>query len=451
MAEPAVNSSIQCGIIVHHPHQPISWHRDGAISAEYFFQDVAKLAMQLPDAKYVFNLCENRYHFLVSFAAAILRKQITLMPSNNTPGAVNSLLDEWQGHYCLVDRQVKGIQSQQYLYSDLIASAQKPFRPIPQQIDRSQQVAVLFTSGTTGKPTANPKCLGELQYEADSALQHFPFLTRSVASIVATVPAQHMYGLATSVFFPWQGGISVHSGHPLFPADIATDLALTSAPRVLITTPLHLRACVNAGITWPKIEFIISATAPLSRELALEAERQMQTKIYEIYGSTETGSIASRRTIHEEAWRLYDGISLYLEQGQAWVQGGHLPHPIPLNDKIKSLDKTRFLLQGRNSDMLKIAGKRASLGDLNQKLLNIPGILDGVFVPPHDSNNQNQRLIALVVAPNLSKREILNTLSQSIDAAFLPRPLYHVKALPRNSMGKLPQEQLLRFIHHLQN
>ncbi|MES9928135.1 MAG: AMP-binding protein, partial [Candidatus Thiodiazotropha sp. 6PDIVS] len=79
---------------------------------------------------------------------------------------------------------------------------------LPQHIELNQQVAVLFTSGTTGHPKANPKTWGELKYEADSALERFPFLSRSVSSLVATVPAQHMYGLATSILFPWQGGIS---------------------------------------------------------------------------------------------------------------------------------------------------------------------------------------------------------------------------------------------------
>ncbi|MES9861801.1 MAG: hypothetical protein ABW157_11220 [Candidatus Thiodiazotropha sp. LLP2] len=224
---------------------------------------------------------------------------------------------------------------------------------------------------------------------------------------------------------------------------------MTTAPRVLITTPLHLRACLDAGISWPEISFIISATAPLNRELAAEVEQQLQTEVHEIYGSTETGSIASRRTLNEDIWTLYDGIKLTQDDGQAFAQGGHLPQPIPLNDNIEILGNRRFILCGRDSDMLKIAGKRASIGDLNQKLLGIPGVVDAVFVPPADPNNEKQRLTALVVAPSLTKQHILTTLSQSIDAAFLPRPLYFVESLPRNSTGKLPREQLISFIKKL--
>jgi acyl-coenzyme A synthetase/AMP-(fatty) acid ligase len=134
---------------------------------------------------------------------------------------------------------------------------------------------------------------------------------------------------------------------------------------------------------------------------------------------------------------------------QTFAIGGHLPQPVLLNDMIDILGKDRFLLQGRDSDMLKIAGKRASIGDLTQKLLAIPGVVDGVFVPPMDTSDKKQRLTALVVAPSLSKQQIFNTLSQTIDAAFLPRPLHIVESLPRNATGKLPREQLIKFINGL--
>jgi acyl-coenzyme A synthetase/AMP-(fatty) acid ligase len=433
-------------MLMHHPQQLAAWHRGTGITATQFYEDVAKLAAQLPDAGQVVNLCEDRYHFAVSFAAAIMRQQVTLMPSNNTPGAVNSLLSETSDGYCLTDQLLPDILAPQYLYTELLNTEKNTPIALLEYIEADRQVAILYTSGSTGTPKPNPKRWGELKAEADSALRRFPFLSRSVSSLVATVPAQHMYGLATSILFPWQGGIGVHTGHPLFPADIAADLALTTGPRVLVTTPLHLRSCIDAGISWPEIAFIISATAPLSQQLAAEAEQQLQTEIYEIYGSTETGSIASRRTMTDECWTLYDEISMRQEGNHSFAYGGHLPHPVLLNDNIEMLSGKRFRLLGREGDMLKIAGKRASLGDLNQKLLAIPGVVDGVFIAPENLQNERQRLTALVVAPTLSKKQILHQLTQSIDAAFLPRPLHFVESLPRNSTGKLPREQLVSFL-----
>jgi acyl-coenzyme A synthetase/AMP-(fatty) acid ligase len=47
-----------------------------------------------------------------------------------------------------------------------------------------------------------------------------------------------------------------------------------------------------------------------------------------------------------------------------------------------------------------------------------------------------------VVAPGKSRDALLAALRERIDAAFLPRPLVLVDRLPRNSLGKLPRDEL---------
>ena len=58
-------------------------------------------------------------------------------------------------------------------------------------------------------------------------------------------------------------------------------------------------------------------------------------------------------------------------------------------------------------------------------------------------------LTAFVVAPDLSREEILRALRERIDPVFLPRPLHRVAALPRNATGKLPYEALLQLARDL--
>jgi acyl-coenzyme A synthetase/AMP-(fatty) acid ligase len=52
------------------------------------------------------------------------------------------------------------------------------------------------------------------------------------------------------------------------------------------------------------------------------------------------------------------------------------------------------------------------------------------------------RLAAFVVAPGHTIESLMSALRQRIDAAFLPRPLCIVAALPRNALGKLPRQAL---------
>jgi acyl-coenzyme A synthetase/AMP-(fatty) acid ligase len=60
-----------------------------------------------------------------------------------------------------------------------------------------------------------------------------------------------------------------------------------------------------------------------------------------------------------------------------------------------------------------------------------------------------QRVVALVVAPDLDRKEILAALGERINPVFLPRPLYKVDRLPRNAMGKLPHEALMGLLEKL--
>lgn len=436
-------------LITHAPEQTFAWRHGKPIPAREFLADVHRVAAALPEGRYLFNLCEDRYRFMVAFAAAMVRKQICLMPPNSTAGAINELLESYRGSYCLSDKAVEGVDTAQFDFEQLREGQPPSDSDAPISIPLEQPVAILFTSGSTGHPKANPKRWFGLQQEAISALSHFPFRAHAVQSLVATVPSQHMYGLATSILFPWQGGFAVESGRPFFPADIAAALARLPKPRVLITTPLHLRACVSADLAWPELDFLISATAPLPQELTAAAEAALGTEIQEIFGSTETGSVAGRRSVHEEIWRLYDGISLQPNAEGHRLQGGHVVEAVQLNDRIEITSAGRFRLLGRDSDMVKIAGKRASLSDLTHHLMAIPGVEDGLFLPPRD-DNANRRLTALVVAPTLTRQQLLQSLAHSIDAVFLPRPLYLVTKLPRNATGKIPQAALQALMKSLQ-
>jgi acyl-coenzyme A synthetase/AMP-(fatty) acid ligase len=113
-----------------------------------------------------------------------------------------------------------------------------------------------------------------------------------------------------------------------------------------------------------------------------------------------------------------------------------------LQDVIELRGDARFLLHGRTADLVNIAGKRTSLANLNYHLNSIAGVRDGIFVMPGEEDGAARRLTAYVVAPGLTREDVLEALRERIDAAFLPRPLRLVDALPRNATGKLPREAL---------
>jgi acyl-coenzyme A synthetase/AMP-(fatty) acid ligase len=267
---------------------------------------------------------------------------------------------------------------------------------------------------------------------------------RAIPAIVATVPPQHMYGMELSILLPLIGGMAVHAGRPLFPADIARSLAELPAPRVLVSTPLHLRTLVESSQPFPTTALIISATAPLDRELATAVEARLGGQLLELFGSTETCVFARRRTATGEAWRMYEGVELHPRADGTLVTAPWFVEPVLLQDLVELLGDGQFAVRGRSSDMIEVAGKRASLADLTQRLLAVEGVRDAVlFQPQPDTIATIRRLAALVVAPGCSVGQIRERFAASVDPAFLPRPLRIVDSLPRNELGKLPREKLL--------
>ena len=172
--------------------------------------------------------------------------------------------------------------------------------------------------------------------------------------------------------------------------------------------------------------------------LARTAEETFASPLYEIYGCSEAGQLATRRTASGEDWQCFDGITLRQDGCGTWAQGDAVGDETLLNDVIELADATHFTLHGRTADLINIAGKRSSLAHLNFHLNSIPGVIDGAFVLP---GGEASRLMAFVVAPGLSAEKITAALRQHIDPAFLPRPLHLVDALPRNELGKLPREE----------
>jgi acyl-coenzyme A synthetase/AMP-(fatty) acid ligase len=391
----------------------------------------------------VVNLCRDRYRFAVGFAAALCRRQVNLLPPHDLPDMLDRLVIDYPDFYCLTDTAPPaGAAAFQYP-SELSHTAVEFAVP---RFAADQPAAVLFTSGSTGRPRPHSRSWGELVNSTLAAGQSVGIASLCGASMLGTVPHQHSYGLESLLMLALRHGLVLHAERPFFPADVAVALAAAPRPRILVTTPVHLRVLLAQPGDLPPVELLLSATAPLSTSLARDAEVRFAGTLYEIYGCSEAGQIATRRTSLTEDWRCLDGITLRQDAAGTWASGPPIARETLLPDAIELRDAERFRLRGRIADLVNIAGKRASLAHLNHHLNAIDGVQDGAFVATDDDDDIGGRLVALVVAPGLSADSVLRALRQRIDAAFLPRPLYFVPALPRDMLGKLPREAIARLL-----
>ena len=416
-------------------------HREGrAISIEQFLRDVQLLAELLPERRHVFNRCADRYRFAVGFSAALLRRQVSLLPPNETPALIDQLVNRYPDVYCLSDQAGAPAELKTMSFPELSgsgpAAAQVPVVP------GTQIAAVVFTSGSTGEPVPWRKTWGSLVRSALGEIESLGARVRAGMAVLGTVPPQHSYGLESTVLMAMQGGLALHARRPFYPADIRAELALLPRPRCLVTTPAHLRVLLAEPDDLPPADLLLCATEALSPQLAALAEARFAAPLHEIYGCTEAGQIATRRTVETAEWRALPGVALRTDGRDTWVKGGHVETEVLLGDVIELRGNARFLLHGRTADLVNVAGKRTSLAHLNFHLNSIEGVLDGVFVAPEGESHAVARLMAFVVAPGHTSETLMNALRQRIDAVFLPRPLCLVDALPRSATGKLPRQAL---------
>lgn len=392
-------------------------------------------------------MCTDRYHFAVGLAACVLARKICLLPPTRTPAVIRQLAACAPDVFCLTDAEDCDIELPQVHFparpTPCASAGGGPWR-VP-EIDSEQVVAYVFTSGSTGVPVPYPKTWGKLVRCIRDGAARLGFVDGRSHAVLATVPPQHMYGFESSVLLALQSGGALCAERPFYPADVCSAFDALPRPRALITTPIHLRALLASVAELPPADLIVSATAPLPRELARQAEQRFEAPLLEIYGSTESGQLATRRTARDEEWRLWPGVCLTLEEGRAWARGGHLEQPTPMCDELEPIDAERFLLGDRLADLVNIAGKRSSLSYLTHQVNSIEGVEDGVFFfpeEPHPSSAGVARVAAAVVAPRLDAARLTEALRQRIDPVFMPRPLLFVERLPRNSTGKLPREAL---------
>ena len=433
------------------PTRTIAWRDGRPVSVSDFLADVARAADALPDASHAINLCQDRYAFLVAFCAVACRGQTTLMPSSRAPQAVDEAQRAHPHSYALCELVPKPCPQPLTLLPSLHGADAAPNNRLP-GIELGQTVAIGFTSGSTGQPKPNAKSWRDFRRcslaNAHTLRHDLGLALGQVAHVVATVPPQHMYGMEMSILLPLFGEFSIHAGQPFFAADVAAALAQVPEPRILITTPVHLRSLLRDDVELPALAGIISATAPLPAEFAAQAEARFGAPLIELFGSTETCVIARRRPTCGSDWHLYDGVDLRPQPDGSLVRLDPDTPPTMLQDVVELLPERHFRLCGRNSDLLEIAGKRASLADLTRRLLAIDGVVDGIVFQLDASHASGvQRIAALVVAPSLDESDIRAALRRAVDPVFLPRPLQMVSSLPRNETGKLPRAALLASIN----
>jgi acyl-coenzyme A synthetase/AMP-(fatty) acid ligase len=170
LAETDIHPLIQA----HTASDTIAWHDGKAITTETFLHDVYAVASQLPAGQYAINLCEDRYWFLVGFAALLVRNQTNLLPPNRAIQVIEEIAHDYPGTYCLYDNNLPDIKIPAHRINSIKPETLNDSNSIP-LIPGQHLAAIVFTSGSTGKAQPNLKYWKDLITGAKMKQKRFGF------------------------------------------------------------------------------------------------------------------------------------------------------------------------------------------------------------------------------------------------------------------------------------
>jgi len=317
--------------------------------------------------------------------------------------------------------------------------------------DPDKQFLRLFTGGSTGKPKVWSKSPRNLFSEAFYLKEKFAISDKDL--FVATVPPYHIYGLLFSVLVPFVAHARLLPDIYTFPQEIISTTNKNKAS-VMVSVPIHYRAMKVDNLSAPSLKVAFSSSGVLDRSDGLHFHKKTGLGITEIYGSTETGGIATRCiSEHTESWKPFDIVSWKSIGKRLSIKSDFASPEMERDtagycltgDEVREDKDNRFVLLGRADGIVKVAGKRVDLLDVQNKIRTLPTVRDAIVVSlPAEKGRES--VIAAVVACDLTETHLKKLLMDMLEPYAIPRRVKIVSSIATAATGKIDRrriEQLL--------
>ena len=300
---------------------------------------------------------------------------------------------------------------------------------------------LLYTGGTTGTPRVWPKTVRNLFAEAAYLAEVFE-VTRG-DTILSTVPSNHIYGLLFSIFLPLVSGARVVGEMPYFPQEVA-EAARRDGASILVSSPLHYKALMTTPLKGCRFRVGFSSGGFLGEAAGAAFHRHTAAPVVEVYGSTESGGVATRcRARGELSWTPFDSVRWRISDERLLVSSAYVSPGLTTQedgffrtgDRVSPAGPGRFNLLGRADGVVQVAGQRVDLGDVTRRIESIDGVTD-VFVFSVAVGMGRENEVAALVESSLTEETLRRLLREKLDAPALPRHLRVVDTIPTTPVGK---------------
>ncbi|WP_300438744.1 AMP-binding protein [Christiangramia sp.] len=355
-------------------------------------------------------------------------------------------IPETHPHFRLNKRYFTNAELKEVAYSYI-----KEGEPFEQQIGsflldwlKSTSFIEVSTSGSTGKPK---KIRLQKQHMINSALATSKFFKLPAhTKALMCLPAEYIAGkmmLVRAMFLGWQLDTVPPSSNPLDQVFKVYDFsAMTPFQLDNSIARLHLvkKMIIGGGVVSPRIVKMLA---------------EVDAKIYETYGMTETCSHIAARRLNPvkkkkpgKAFKLLPSISIAQdERGCLIIKAPNiLEQEIITNDVVEIITYKKFIWKGRYDNVINSGGIKLYPEEIERK---INKILDHrFFITSMPDDSLGEKLV-LFVEDDFSE-ETLDHLKKSIDDLKSldkyerPKKIYLVEKFEETPNGKIHREHTLK-------
>jgi long-chain acyl-CoA synthetase len=359
-------------------------------------------------------------------------------------------------------------------FSDLLSKGRMANSPST-RVDGDEGAAILYTSGTTGKPKGVLLTHANLSFNSNAVNRYTEMSAED--RLLCFLPLFHCFGQN----FIMNGAVNTCATlilHERFVPDEILQSALENRASVFLAVPaVYMRFLAQPGCEryFETIRYYFTAAAPMPADVARRWRGRFGKVIHEGYGLTETSPFACHN--HESDYReesvgtALDGVEIKIvdEKGETLARGelGEIAIKGPnvmkeyfnrpdetaevirdgwfLTGDIGKLDKDGYLyLVDRAKDMVNVSGFKVWPREVEELLSTHNGVMEAavIGVPDPLSGEAVKAFVVLKKGAQLTDKEIIDFCRDRIAVYKAPRYVDFIDALPRNPSGKVLKREL---------
>lgn len=338
------------------------------------------------------------------------------------------------------------------MFSDLAGAHPNP--EYLQQDSKTQIASLVFTSGTTGKPKAATYSHRNHIWNIEVCSKVWDWDHED--SLLVSLSLSKWYGLVMGL------GGAIYHGNTMYLDDWFDEhetLKTLASGKISIFTHISttyyklLEAEGDFDIS--KVRLCISGGAALPPAIWQAFKDRFGQEILEVYGSSETGRIASNlldERIPGSPGRVLDGVELkFSDENEVLIKSegvfpGYYNNPEATQaayttdgywrtGDIGELNNERLVLKGRRMERIRRFGYTISPRDVEWALHQNPDIKEIYVLGVQNPQQPNDRLVYFINS-TLGESAIRDFCKQNLPFAWRPDDIIMVEAIPRTKNGK---------------